>query len=74
MQFVAKKTDDGKLLRTFLRECGVSTALLSRLKRLERGILQNGVPVTVRAVLHEGDRVELAVEDTKGFCISECGR
>ncbi len=66
MQFVAKKTDDGKLLRTFLRECGVSAALLSRLKRLERGILQNGVPVTVRAVLHEGDRVELAVEDTEG--------
>lgn len=65
MQFVAKKTDDGKLLRTFLRECGVSAALLSRLKRLERGILQNGLPVTVRAVLHEGDRVELAVEDTE---------
>ena len=66
MQFAVNKTDDGKLLRAFLRECGVSAALLARLKRREGGILLNSAPVTVRAVLRAGDTVELALEDGAG--------
>lgn len=66
MQFEAKKTDEGKLLRTFLRECGVSAGLLARLKRREGGILLNGTPVTVRALLCVGDTVALALEDEAG--------
>lgn len=63
MQFTVGADGEGKLLRNFLRECGVSAALLAKLKRREDGILQNGAHVTVRAVLHEGDLIDLAVED-----------
>ena len=63
MIFKIESKDSGKLLRTFLHEHGVSAALLAKLKRREGGILQNGNPVTVRAVLKEGDEVRLALED-----------
>ena len=63
MQFAVGENAEGKLLRSFLREQGVSATLLAKLKRREGGILQNGVPVTVRAVLHAGDIVTLGVED-----------
>lgn len=63
MQFLADETSSGKLLRQFLRERGVSATLLAKLKRREGGILQNGVPVTVRAVLCAGDVITLGVED-----------
>lgn len=55
--------DDGKLLRTFLQERGVSAALLAKLKRREGGMLLCGNPVTVRARLSAGDVLELAIED-----------
>ena len=63
MRFIIGEENNGKLLRTFLREQGVSAALCARLKRLDDGMLQNGVRVTVRAVLHTGDVVELAIEE-----------
>ena len=63
MRFVVGAECEGKLLRNFLRERGVSAALLAKLKRCEDGILQNGTRVTVRAVLHEGDCIDLAIED-----------
>ena len=63
MQFIVDESANGKLLRNFLRERGVSATLLAKLKHRERGILQNGISVTVRAVLHAGDVVELAIED-----------
>ena len=66
MQFFVDACADGKLLRNFLRECGVSATLLAKLKRREGGILQNGVPVTVRATLRAGDTVTLGVEDREG--------
>lgn len=47
----------------FLKGVGYSHKAISRLKRLEHGILLNGVRVTVRAVLHTGDALSLAVED-----------
>ena len=63
MRFVVDAKADGKLLRSFLQAHGVSAALLAKLKRRERGILQNGVSVTVRAILREGDLIDLAIED-----------
>lgn len=66
MQFFVDASADGKLLRNFLRERGVSATLLAKLKRREGGILQNGAPVTVRAILHTGDTVTLGVEDKEG--------
>lgn len=66
MQFFVDASADGKLLRNFLRERGVSATLLAKLKRREGGILQNGTPVTVRAILRAGDTVTLGVEDKEG--------
>lgn len=64
MQFVVDEAYNGELLRSFLKKrVGVSGALLARLKNNGHGILQNGTRVTVRALLHTGDVIELAVED-----------
>lgn len=64
MRFVVDEAFHGALLRSFLKKkVGISTALLSRLKNNERGILQNGVRVTVRTVLQAGDVIDLAIED-----------
>ena len=63
MRFVVEKQDNGKLLRDYLREQGVSATLLSRLKRIENGITLNQTHVTVRALLKAGDVVEIAVEE-----------
>jgi 23S rRNA pseudouridine1911/1915/1917 synthase len=41
----------------------LSRAQVTALKKKERGILLNGLHVTVRALLKEGDRLELALED-----------
>lgn len=64
MRFVVDETYNGALLRTFLKQkVGVSGALLAHLKNNAHGILQNGTRVTVRAVLHTGDVIDLSVED-----------
>lgn len=63
VEFCIGKEDNGVLLRDYLKAHGVSAALLARLKRHERGILLDGAHVTVRATLHEGDVLTLAVED-----------
>lgn len=63
MHFTIAEKDDGKLLRDYLRELGVSASLSARLKRTEQGILLNGRPVTVRAVLAAGDVLALAIEE-----------
>lgn len=59
-------TEDGLPLRTLLRETlGISSSLLSRLKRVSGAIQLNGQCVTVRAVLRRGDevRVSISVEE-----------
>ncbi len=65
MRLEIRGADQGKTVRAFLREQGVSAALLARLKRREKGILLNGVRVTVRATLRAGDLLEIAVEDAE---------
>ena len=56
---------DGRLLRSYLKlTLGISTAVLSKLKNHDRGILVNGQRVTVRYVLREGDVLELWDQDT----------
>lgn len=52
-----------KTVSDFFAEVGYSHKAVSRLKRLENGILLNGKRVTVRAILHIGDQLSLAVED-----------
>ena len=52
-----------KTVSDFLKGVGYSHKAISRLKRLESGILLNGVRVTVRAILHTGDTLSLETED-----------
>ena len=66
MQFIVEAQDNGKLVRDYLKKQGISAALLSKLKRHEQGILLNDTRVTVRALLHTGDVLTLAIEDEWG--------
>lgn len=63
LRFVIEEKDNGKLLRDYLREQGVSATILSRLKRIENGITLNKNQVTVRAILKTGDLLDIAVEE-----------
>ena len=65
MRFTVTAAFEGRTVRDFLRARGVSTSLLSRLKQKENGIRLSGERVTVRAVVHAGDVLELAVEDER---------
>lgn len=65
MLFVVEEKWDGKLLRDFLRNgCSVSRKALVHLKSLDGGIRLNGEVVTVRALVHTADCVELMLEDS----------
>lgn len=64
MQFTVSPDWDGQLLRAYLTDkVGLSHRLLSRLKQKENGITLCGAPVTVRATVHTGDVIDLAIED-----------
>lgn len=66
LKLIVGDAHDGMLLREFLRhEVSISRALLVRLKQDTNGILLNGKHVTVRAVLHAGDILELSIDDTE---------
>lgn len=57
-------SEDACILRSFLKDTlRLSTRAISRLKQKEGGILLNGAPVTVRAQLHAGDELSLALAD-----------
>jgi len=64
MDFLVDQKHDGVLLRSYLKgTCGVSARLLTQLKKRPDGILVNGNHVTVRYLLHAGDRVSIAEQD-----------
>lgn len=64
LPFTIEKAEDGTILRFFLKEkLSLSHRTLSALKKKQNGILLNGTPVTVRAVLHEGDVLSLSLTD-----------
>ncbi len=64
MDFTVDEKFNNKPLRDFLRGgIQISRKTLTRLKSLENGILLNGERVTVRAAVHTGDAVCLALED-----------
>lgn len=65
MQYIVPNEQNGLILREYLlRQLGLSHRLLTRLKQTPGGILLNGAPVTVRAILKAGDILVLATEDT----------
>lgn len=66
MDYRITKEYDGTVLKQYLYgTLHLSTRILKRLKYRSdgRGILQNGEPVTVRAILREGDVLSLALDD-----------
>lgn len=64
MDYRIEAEQDGMRLSDYLRNTlRLSHGEISRLKRLEDGILLCGVRVTVRATLHTGDLLSLALED-----------
>ncbi|MGM9636867.1 MAG: RluA family pseudouridine synthase [Eubacteriales bacterium] len=66
METTIGRDADGISLSDYLKNrLGLSHKAISRLKRLENGMVLDGSRVTVRAVLHEGDRLSLALEDEK---------
>ncbi len=61
MELLVGTEYSGRMLRELLRgELHISSRLLARLKQDEHGILVNGQRVTVRCLLHDGDKVTLA--------------
>ena len=64
MTIVITKEYEGKTIRDYLKkDLAFSSGLLKKLKARENGITVNGVHVTVRYVLSEGDTLVLADED-----------
>lgn len=65
MDFLIDAENSGRPVRDFLKKQHISAALCTRLKQRDDGILLNGTRVTVRAVLHEGDVLSLALYDAE---------
>ena len=65
MEFVIGEEFDGRTVKDLLYQRGVSRGLITRLKGLPDGITLNGEHVTVRRVLTKGDRLSIAVGDTR---------
>ncbi len=66
MDYIIGKAQDGKSVLEILRgELCISNATLKHLKFKEKGICVNGEHVTVRRILHSGEVLSLATEDTE---------
>ena len=63
---IDERLDGATVKRILFGELALSHALVSRLKRLDDGILLNGERVTVRAALKSGDVLSIATEDRDG--------
>ena len=65
MEFLVDQKHDGVLLRSYLKgTCGVSSRLLTQLKKRPEGITVNGNHVTVRYILRTGDLLRVDVDDS----------
>ncbi len=65
MELKIDKENAGKTVKQIAHSLKISTRLLTRLKNIPDGIIVNGEHKTVRAVLSEGDRLVLKIEDDK---------
>lgn len=64
MLFTVPDHYDNQPLRSYLLgQLRLSVRLVARLKTHPRGMMLNGERVTVRAILHSGDRLSLAIEE-----------
>ena len=65
MEFLVDQKHDGVLLRSYLKgTCGVSSRLLTQLKKRPEGITVDGNHVTVRYILRAGDLLRVDVDDS----------
>lgn len=63
MKYVVLKEYDNKTVKEFItKHAKLSAKLLTKIKKLDDGIMLNGKRVTVRAILHEGDTLVLNIE------------
>jgi 23S rRNA pseudouridine1911/1915/1917 synthase len=66
MQYSITREQDGMTVLAFLRQyLRPSTKMLKHLKYREDGITVDGMHCTVRHILHEGELLRVAVEDTE---------
>lgn len=63
MKYVINETNVGKTIKEFLRERGVSSNLIKRLKKIENGITVNSCHQNVTYSLQNNDVLELRGED-----------
>lgn len=66
MRFTVGSDGNGVLLRSYLKKLHISGKQVAHLKGIENGIQVNGEHVTVRFILHEGDIINLDMEDKTG--------
>lgn len=62
IEFEITVSDDGRQIRDFLREFGVSSSLLTKLKNTENGITINGEFARTIDRLYAGDKLKIAIE------------
>ena len=65
--FKIEEKQDGLMIRDFLKNFGVSSALLTKLKRDENGISLNGEFEKAIAVLHTSDVLKIRIK-TRAKC------
>lgn len=62
MKFAISDAESGRLIKDFLRDFGVSTSLLKRLKQTENGIVLNGGHARSVDALKSGDLLEITLD------------
>lgn len=63
IEFIIKQQDDGLQIKDFLRNFGVSSSLLAKLKRTENGITKNGKFAKAIETVHCGDTMMIRIEN-----------
>lgn len=64
IEFKITEKDDKKQIKTFLKEFGVSSSLLTKLKHTENGITKNGEFAKAIEELATGDTLKIKIEDS----------
>lgn len=64
IEFIIEDKDDGREIRDFLRNFGVSSALLTKLKSTENGITKNGDFARAIDRIRTGDRLKISIENS----------
>ena len=62
-EFKIDKQHEGVRLESYLTEKGISKRLITKLKRIENGLLRNGEHIRTIDILHSGDVIQLHTEE-----------